>query len=1327
MSHMAVSPGPGKTTPRFIQDVLSFDPANPPSSSFNLLTQFPPPFHDPDDYPELISPKACPHQYITKANQTELPPKGFQAGLRTPYKVSAMCLICRYHLEIKMVHTTEASHCPSQLHHIVYSHSDGRQVSNPFWEKGQRLETHYFRCSYSTCAAVISLKLLSPVLTPHWVNILTNKELLKARTDEAMETYPERLEGHSRPFPITVLTNLRTYIDNALHDSQRSKSISMSNKRFVVCFGVDGRPCHELLEFLEFHAREDSWDPPCPDTSDHVPYGNPLNIFLDNVSNELSALIYRRPAHEKEGQPPGIPLDPAISKFNQLLGSSNYDRTFFLNPVNEEVRRAPYYEDLGATEDMSTDLIIEAYNRQIETDPRQGPYYLRCLRYIGEWRSASDGGKINDLVALECSGSRYADDDIPRAYKYFQLDYRNRNLTDDDIIVSFFTRLRDTANDTETRRQLWRIGDSRGSEKIKSVAEERVSTVEQALLYLGVESDTSDDFIVSMYAAKVNDQPATKELARKAVALIAEARDSNSLKYFLNTGEAAAAEMDVGEAFRLLQIPDRTVDDAAILAAFSVCCSEAPGQIETYRRALDVIGRDKGSAMISSTLGQNATLANRVLKEWPVGLQNIGNTCYLNSLLQFYFTVTPFRKMVIHFDDYKMPLDERSLDRKKIGSRKVSVVEIERSQKFLVELQSLFKKMITSPTSSVMPEQELARLTLISSSNEAAIRRKSLISSSRPSLGEINGMPVLGPLGPPTATTAEVSKDAAAVDASNKTLERSDADSDITLVSLTAQADNEESQVNNKENIGPAPQEITVEMKEVDDSNGVGAGTGDSMQALAPIGPPNRPPPVPPRPTPLRPAPLDYQQQLREEVELGAQQDVTEVINNVLFQTQCAVKPIRFDQDGEQLDVVTDLFYGKTVSYIAAENGVRSKEESWSDIKVDVASGSKDIYSAIDGAFDVQKVEVDGAEVEQYGAISKLPPVLQIQVQRVQFDQVKKSSFKSTHHLELKETIYLDRYMDSNKHNLDERRRECWRWKDELRKLRARKAELIDTESWACLPDVFTETKAYIQSLMAIEDEPDMADEALELDDGILSRLTAVEEMARDEIKCLEARERDLVALLDSQFTDLRHLPYRLYAVFVHHGSVEFGHYYIYIFDYDKNIWRKYNDSEVTEVHSKSEIFESQNLTNPPTPYFLVYVNEHMKDRLVKPVNREIEDVSPPEAPPIPAQAPAPAPSTVLRGQQANGSGPSQTRTPHSGDTEMEDPPAYNEIENVPAGMDIANGKNGTVDGNGNGKKTTKNTPSTTVANAAAAATTAATTLKGKWNKKFANIPSVSW
>jgi ubiquitin carboxyl-terminal hydrolase 25/28 len=136
---------------------------------------------------------------------------------------------------------------------------------------------------------------------------------------------------------------------------------------------------------------------------------------------------------------------------------------------------------------------------------------------------------------------------------------------------------------------------------------------------------------------QISDTPASKDLARRAVALIAESRKSKALFHFLETGEMEAAEMDVGEAFQLLQIPDRTVDDNSIFAAYSVCCSDAPGQIDTYRKALSIIAREKQSPFLSSVLADDSTQSARALTDWPVGLNNIGNTCYLNSLLLLFY------------------------------------------------------------------------------------------------------------------------------------------------------------------------------------------------------------------------------------------------------------------------------------------------------------------------------------------------------------------------------------------------------------------------------------------------------------------------------------------------------------------------------------------------------------------------------------------------------------------------------------------------------------------------------------------------------------------
>lgn len=132
-----------------------------------------------------------------------------------------------------------------------------------------------------------------------------------------------------------------------------------------------------------------------------------------------------------------------------------------------------YYEDLGAVQDMSSESIIEAYQQQIRTDPQRSRYYLRCLRDIGRWRETTDGGVVNMAVAKAYSEDKFADDDIPIAYNFFQLDYRDSSLTDDSILGAFTARISDTSDEQETRKHLLRIADHRGSDKIRAAAQDR--------------------------------------------------------------------------------------------------------------------------------------------------------------------------------------------------------------------------------------------------------------------------------------------------------------------------------------------------------------------------------------------------------------------------------------------------------------------------------------------------------------------------------------------------------------------------------------------------------------------------------------------------------------------------------------------------------------------------------------------------------------------------------------------------------------------------------------------------------------------------------------
>lgn len=111
-----------------------------------------------------------------------------------------------------------------------------------------------------------------------------------------------------------------------------------------------------------------------------------------------------------------------------------------------------------------------------------------------------------------------------------------------------------------------------------------------------------------------------------------------------------------------------------------------------------------------------------------------------------------------------------------------------------------------------------------------------------------------------------------------------------------------------------------------------------------------------------------------------------------------------------------------------------------------MASGPRDIYAALDGAFDAQDVTMKDGSFVQYTSIAHLPPILQIQVQRVQYDVENKKTYKSEAHLQLRETIHLDRYVDAKEPMLLRRRQETWKWKERLKQLEEKKRELLETE-----------------------------------------------------------------------------------------------------------------------------------------------------------------------------------------------------------------------------------------------------------------------------------------
>lgn len=399
--------------------------------------------------------------------------------------------------------------------------------------------------------------------------------------------------------------------------------------------------------------------------------------------------------------------------------------------------------------------------------------------------------------------------------------------------------------------------------------------------------------------------------------------------------------------------------------------------------------------------------------------------------------------------------------------------------------------MIQTPQSSIKPQQELARLTLETDSAKEKLRRRSTLMSDRPSLSGIhiasltdnnpamitqsnntNEMAVMSPmemdadagqLMSKVPTLKEIPEEQPSnhsmLDSNNAEVQEDNA-SDLTLVSQPGSPDLEEiqldpepSMVENKENEPPATESVSARAEDVNPNQQIldTASKGESNHDLAKDGadttsviehspikyqpPPGKPPPVPPR------KPVENGTTTLEEY--ARQQDVTEVLAHCLFQLSCAMRPTGFDSSGEQLDEVHDLFFGKNVSHAVPEAERQDSVQFFSIISR-VVHEPVDIYSALDTEFDLS-VRDNGSKA--FLSVDQLPPVFSIALDRVIWNKEANRPEKLNHHVQLYETIFMDRYLESPAESEQmERRKTTWDLKAELATLAARRSILEEKQ-----------------------------------------------------------------------------------------------------------------------------------------------------------------------------------------------------------------------------------------------------------------------------------------
>jgi ubiquitin carboxyl-terminal hydrolase 25/28 len=89
---------------------------------------------------------------------------------------------------------------------------------------------------------------------------------------------------------------------------------------------------------------------------------------------------------------------------------------------------------------------------------------------------------------------------------------------------------------------------------------------------------------------------------------------------------------------------------------------------------------------------------------------------------------------------------------------------------------------------------------------------------------------------------------------------------------------------------------------------------------------------------------------------------------------------------------------------------------------------------------------------------------------------------------------------------------------------------------------------------------------------------------------------------------------YVLHAIICHMGQrATSGHYWVWIYDFAARVWRKYNDTTVTERAESETATVLAELSAAGEPYYIAYVRDEDKENLVSVPPRVIEVGAEPE------------------------------------------------------------------------------------------------------------------
>lgn len=402
------------------------------------------------------------------------------------------------------------------------------------------------------------------------------------------------------------------------------------------------------------------------------------------------------------------------------------------------------------------------------------------------------------------------------------------------------------------------------------------------------------------------------------------------------------------------------------------------------------------------------------------------------------------------------------------------------------------------------------------------------------------------------------------------------------------------------------------------------------------------------------------------------QQDVEEVMGSIINRLQAAIRPSSVDdKTGIQLERLMETFFVTTVNYTKKFHEQKYQHEVSFDRSITAfpaENGPCSLYDALGRNFDQQILEE--SKLSRYTTIRTLPPILHVLIQRTQ-----SNGSKNGNPVIIPETLYVDRFMDMDHDSpAFQRRVEDWITAKRIADIKTDLAKLEDNPSYLRSLERYKAPEPPTSAKPASQDETPEEVETFDFDGpveddfllispskpvieqveepipkvtGVYETYCQVKQMMEDEL----ARCEDTITAHNEE---LQEVPYRLHAVICHRGQLMSGHYWVWIRDFQDNVWRWYNDADVKENKDTEDVLRT--LSTSGEPYFLCYVRDEDKDKYVGVPKRELPAEPEPGhvAEPVPELVPELVPEGASPPESAS---PEPEKLVNGGAREMLTPP----------------------------------------------------------------------